>query len=102
MAHDYKRYISPNELLLLSYKLAKQMTESDFKPNWLVALWRGGAPIGIAVQEFLEYKGIKTDHISIRTSCYEHGIQGKTINVHNLHYIIENANVNDRLIIVDD
>ena len=30
----------------------------------------GGAPIGIAVQEFLDVIGIQSDHIAIRTSSY--------------------------------
>jgi hypoxanthine phosphoribosyltransferase len=97
-----KRHITPQELLELSYALGKKVYDDDFKPNWLVALWRGGTPIGIAVQEFLAYKDIQTNHVAIRTSSYEHGVQGRVVKVHNLHYIIENANKDDRLLIVDD
>ena len=39
-------------------------------------MWRGGAPIGITVQEVLEYHGIHADHIPIRTSSYT-GIDSK-------------------------
>ena len=55
------------------------------------------------MQEFLEYKGVETDHIAIRTSSY-FGIdqQSKEIRVHGLHYIIENVNAGDELLIVDD
>jgi len=68
-----------------------------------VGIWRGGAPIGIAVQEYFDHKKVETDHIAIRTSSY-YGInqQSKKITVHGLHYIIENANANDALLIVDD
>ena len=54
------------------------MYESGFRPNYIVGVWRGGAPIGIAVQELLDVLGVKSDHIAIRTSSYESmGKQGK-------------------------
>ncbi len=33
-----------------------------------IRLWRGGSPVGIGVEGCLEYLGVETDHISIRTS----------------------------------
>ena len=72
-------------------------------PDFIVGIWRGGAPIGIAVQEYFEYKNITTDHIAVRTSSY-YGIgqQSRDIKVHGLHYLIENANAEHSLLIVDD
>ena len=98
-----KIFISAQELLEDSFKLAAMIYESGFKPDFIIGVWRGGTPVGITVQEFLEYKGIKSDHIAIRTSSYI-GInkQSKTIRVHGLHYIIENINSDDSLLIVDD
>ena len=59
--------------------------------------------MGIAVQELLNYHGHPSDHIAIRTSSYT-GIeqQNDDIRVHGLHYIIENVNAEDTLLIVDD
>ncbi|MFC6440419.1 phosphoribosyltransferase [Bowmanella sp. JS7-9] len=98
-----KRYISAAELLQDSFRLAKQVFEDGFYPDYIVGIWRGGAPIGIAVQEFFEYKEVDTDHIAVRTSSY-YGIgqQSREIRVHGLHYLIENANADDKLLIVDD
>ena len=98
-----KVFISAQELLEDSFQLASDIYDSGFKPHFIVGIWRGGTPVGIAVQEFLEYKGIETDHIAIRTSSY-YGIdqQSKEIRVHGLHYIIENVNAGDELLIVDD
>lgn len=99
----HKVYITAQELLESSFKLANQILEDGFKPNFIVGIWRGGAPIGIAVQEYFEYKGISTDHIAVRTSSYT-GIkeQSREIKVHGLHYLIEHANEEDSLLIVDD
>ncbi|MCH7881297.1 MAG: hypoxanthine phosphoribosyltransferase [Proteobacteria bacterium] len=98
-----KTYISAQQLLEDSFRLANLVYQDDFRPHFIVGIWRGGAPVGIAVQEYFEYKGIKTDHISVRTSSY-YGInkQAKKIRVHGLHYLIENANASNKLLIVDD
>lgn len=98
-----KKFITAQELLEDSFKLAAKVYEDGFRPQFIVGIWRGGAPIGIAVQEFFDFKKVETDHIAVRTSSY-YGInqQSKEIKVHGLHYIIENANADDGLLIVDD
>lgn len=98
-----KKYITSQELLVDSFKLAHKVYEDGFRPDFIIGIWRGGAPIGIAVQEFFDFKEVETDHIAVRTSSY-YGIgkQSKEIKVHGLHYLIENANAGDSLLIVDD
>ena len=53
-----KLFIQADELLQDSFKLAWQVYESGYRPNYIVGVWRGGAPIGIAVQEFLDVLGV--------------------------------------------
>jgi hypoxanthine phosphoribosyltransferase len=98
-----KIFITAQQLLEDSFRLASLVFEDDFRPQFIIGIWRGGAPVGIAVQEYFDFKGVQTDHISVRTSSY-YGInkQAKKIRVHGLHYLIENANANDKLLIVDD
>lgn len=98
-----KRFITAQELLEDSFRVAAKVFEDGFRPQFIVGIWRGGAPIGIAVQEYFDFKEVETDHIAVRTSSY-YGInqQSKEIKVHGLHYIIENANAGDGLLIVDD
>ncbi len=98
-----KKYISAQELLEDSFRVAHQVYKDGFRPQFIIGIWRGGAPIGIAVQEYFDYKQVETDHIAVRTSSY-YGInqQSKEIKVHGLHYLIENANADDGLLIVDD
>ncbi len=98
-----KVFITAQQLLEDSFRVAAQVYEDGFRPDFIIGIWRGGAPIGIAVQEYYDYKGIETDHIAVRTSSY-YGIgqQSKEIKVHGLHYIIENANADNSLLIVDD
>lgn len=98
-----KTFITAQQLLEDSFRLAAKVYDDGFRPNFIIGIWRGGAPIGIAVQEYYDYKGVETDHIAVRTSSY-YGIgqQSKEIKVHGLHYLIENANAEDSLLIVDD
>jgi len=72
-------------------------------PNYIIAIWRGGTPIGVAVQEMLAYFGVHSDHIAIRTSSYS-GIDGraKEVRIHGMNYLIKNIRHDDRLLIVDD
>ena len=98
-----KLYVNSQSLLEDSFRLGKSIVESGFRPDFLVGVWRGGSPVGIAVQEYLEFRSIKTDHIAIRTSGYskDHKIESK-IRVHNLGYIEENINSKNKLLIIDD
>ena len=84
-----KLFITADSLLRDSMELARLIYRSGLRPTFLVAMWRGGAPIGIVVQEVLEYHGIHTDHIPIRTSSYT-GIdkQSKTVRVHATDYLV--------------
>jgi hypoxanthine phosphoribosyltransferase len=98
-----KMFISAESLLRDSMELGSRVVRSGFRPTFLVAVWRGGAPIGITVQEVLEYHGIHADHIAIRTSSYA-GIDQptKTVRVHALDYLVSRLSADDQLLLVDD
>jgi hypoxanthine phosphoribosyltransferase len=98
-----KLFISADSLLRDSMELARMVVSSGFRPTFLVAMWRGGAPIGIAVQEVLEYHSIIVDHIAIRTSSYT-GIDqaDKTVRVHAIDYLVSRLSAEDELLLVDD
>lgn len=98
-----KQYLGAQQLLEDSFELAVQVLNSGFRPTFMIAVWRGGVPMGIAVQEFLDFYGVHTDHISVRTSSYS-GIdkQAKEVKVFGLNYLVKNVQAHDNLLIVDD
>ena len=98
-----KHFIQADQLLKDSYNLAWKIFQSGFKPNYIIGVWRGGAPIGIAVQEFLDFLGVPSDHIAIRTSYYS-GIDSRRdeVQVYGLNYVIRKLESEDSLLIVDD
>jgi hypoxanthine phosphoribosyltransferase len=103
-----KMFVAADDLLVDSFKLAADIYASGFKPDFLVGLWRGGASVGIAVQEGLDYLGVPTDHIAIRT-CYS-GVDAypkmikssKPIRVQGLRYLLDRITANQSMLIVDD
>jgi uncharacterized protein len=98
-----KLFISADSLLRDSMELALRVVRSGFRPTFLVGIWRGGAPIGIAVQEILEYNGIECDHVSIRTSSYTAiAQQARTVRVHAIDYLVSALNADDQLLLIDD
>lgn len=99
-----KIYLESQDLLNDSFALGAKILESGFRPKMIIALWRGGTPIGIAVQEFLDYYGgCQSDNIAIRTSSY-HGIAERrnTVDIYGMSYLLKNINAEDSVLIVDD
>jgi len=103
-----KKYIGADDLLRDSFRLAAEIHDAGFQPDFLVGLWRGGSAVGIAVQEGLEFFDVKTDHIAIRTSYsgaprYSEMVsKADQIRVHGLQYLLENLCSHHSMLIVDD
>jgi len=97
-----KTVLSAQDLLEDSFRLGVKIMESGFEPTLIIAIWRGGTPVGMAVQEVFAYCGVESDHIAIRTSSY-HGVDERgAVAVHGLNYIIKKIHPEDRVLIVDD
>lgn len=104
-----RRFLTEAELVEDAFRLGVQVFESGFRPNFIVGLWRGGSTVGIYVQECLQTLGVATDHIALRTSYrgmkdYDAMVAAPEakIRVHGTHYLLDNLNYDDRLLIVDD
>ena len=98
-----KTVLSAQQLLEDSFRLGAKILESGFKPTMIIAIWRGGTPVGMAVQELMGYFGVEADHIAIRTSAYSGVDERKaTVKVYGLNYVINKILHSDRVLIVDD
>ncbi|SEO47614.1 phosphoribosyltransferase [Aquisalimonas asiatica] len=104
-----RRFLQEADLIEDAFRLGVQVYESGFRPNFIVGLWRGGSAVGIYVQECLQTLGVETDHIALRTSYqgmhdYDAMVASPDakIRVHGTHYLLDNLNRDDRLLIVDD
>ena len=97
-----KTVLSARDLLEDSFELGVKILESGYEPTLIIAIWRGGTPVGMAVQEVLEYCGVESDHIAIRTSSYVGVDERGEVAVHGLNYIIKKICREDRVLIIDD
>jgi len=97
-----KQYITADQLLEDSLELAFRIINSKFKPDLIVGIWRGGTPVGIAVQEVMEFIGINSDHIAIRASSYSSIEQRNDVKVHGLDYLERHLSADNKLLLVDD
>ena len=104
-----KRFIDEEDLICDSFRLGVRIFDDGFRPTFLVGLWRGGSSVGIYVQECLQYLGVETDHIAVRTSYtgqadYQQMVENPedNIRVHGTQYLLETLNAEDSLLLVDD
>jgi hypoxanthine phosphoribosyltransferase len=103
-----ERFIAADDLLRDSFQLAANIFQDGFEPDFLVGLWRGGSAVGIAVQEGLDFFGVPTDHIALRTSYsgaprYAEMVSAAdSIRVHGMKYLHEKLCAHHSLLIVDD
>ena len=104
-----KQFLTEQDVMEDSFRLGVRIFNSGFRPTFIIGLWRGGSTVGIYVQECLQTLGIKTNHISIRTSYEGLNAYNETVNnperqvrVHGTQYLLENLNTIDNLLIVDD
>ena len=64
-------YIDPTVYLHDIWRLAAKVRQSGWKPDWLIGLWRGGAPVAVAMHEFFTvsgWRGLK--HNSVKCFSY--------------------------------
>ncbi len=104
-----KLFIEEEDLICDSFRLGVQIFNDGFRPTFVVGLWRGGSSVGIYVQECLQYLGVETDHIAVRTSYtgqpdYQQMVENPedNIRVHGTQYLLESLNAEDGLLLVDD
>ena len=65
-----KHYIKPAEFLHDSWRLAALVRKSGWKPDFLVGLWRGGAPVAVAIHEFLTATDWSVQHVPLKCASY--------------------------------
>ncbi|MDD2598296.1 MAG: phosphoribosyltransferase family protein [Kiritimatiellae bacterium] len=98
-----KRYLSAEEYHLDSFRLGRMIIDSGWVPDDMIALWRGGAPVGVIVHEFLHYHGFRPRHRALKCQSYT-GIKAHTPEVffENADEIFNSIIPGSRVLIVDD
>ena len=98
-----KLYIDPREYLRDAWRLARQVLDSGWTPDVLLALWRGGAQPGVAVHEFFKVMGLNVRHMPLKCTSYT-GIAESSGAVRFWHAesLMAALKPDDRVLVVDD
>ena len=103
MALNDKHYLSADEYLRDTWRLAAAVRKSGWKPDILIALWRGGAPVGVALHEFFKVSGWFVQHIPLKCASYT-GIGANPGGVAFTHgdIVFGMLRKGDKVLVVDD
>lgn len=97
-----KEYVKADDLFRASFSLGKAIFDSGYRPEALLAVWRGGTPVGIVIHEFLRYRGLETYHAVIKSESYE-GIGIRTDpRFEHVNSVLSALGRDSRVLIVDD
>lgn len=100
---DAKRYLGADEFLRDIWRLAAAIRAETWRPDRLIALWRGGAPVGAAVHEFLKTTGWPVRHSVVKSASYS-GIgenPGDVVFEH-AEEVFASLSPGERVLVVDD
>ena len=98
-----KHYLSANDFLRDVWRLAASIRKSEWKPDFLIALWRGGTPPGIAIHEFLKVSGWDIQHLPLKCASYTGiGKNEGAVEFTCAEPVFDMLRKGDRVLIVDD
>ena len=97
-----KRFIAANELLFDSFRLGRQVFDSGWRPDVLIALWRGGTPVGVAVHEILDRLGVPTRHMAVKCQSYTGIDRRGPVRIENAATLLATVRPGHRVLVVDD
>lgn len=98
-----KHYLTADEYQTDIWHLAARIRRSDWRPDYLVGLWRGGAPVAISVHEFLKATGWAIQHLPLK--CWSYTGIGE--NASEVKFLFEDSffglfKPGDRVLFLDD
>ena len=100
---ESKLYVSADAYLRDVFRLARRILDSGWTPDDLIALWRGGAPVGMGIHEFLYCHGFRPRHRVLKCQSYT-GIEsrGQEVTFEGAEAVFESVVPSSRVLVVDD
>lgn len=95
-------HVTPEELLLDSFRLGRKVYEAGYRPKYSLSVWRGGTQVGLGVNAFFRNRGVQIYHSTIATESYTAPGSSKEVIVKGLDHLLRVVCREDSLLIVDD
>ena len=103
MGAGAKVYVDAREYLRDSWRLAKLVLDSGWRPDVMLALWRGGAATGVSVHEFFKVKGLSPRHMPVK--CYSYsgiGQHSAEVRFEHADSVFAKLRPGEKVLVVDD
>jgi len=98
-----KHFISANEFQIDCFELAHMIHNSDFIPDVVVGVWRGGSTPAVAIHEYLKYKGHAVSSNVLITQSYTGiGKQSEDVKVDISNTVLQELRIANKILLVDD
>ena len=97
-----KIFLSADQQLRDSFRMARAIYDSGWHPDFLVGLWRGGTPIAIAIHEYFVVKGVRLLHMPVKCSSYTGSKQTHELQIDFPENFMDNIHEGSKVLIVDD
>ena len=100
---EKKVYLNAQDYLRDMWRLARQIRDSGWKPDVLLALWRGGAEVGVAIHEYLKANGISVRHMPIKCSSYTGiGTSNTEVKFEHADSVLQGLTPGTKVLVADD
>ena len=97
-----KIFINSNYYMNLSISLAEKIENSDYKPDMIIGVSRGGCFPAITIHEYLNYKGINCEYNVISAKSYENNVRQNNVFIDISKHTEDCLNRCNRILIIDD
>jgi len=97
-----REFVRADDLVRDSFTLAGMVFDSGYRPDVLLAVWRGGTPVGVAIHEFLLYKGLNTYHAVVKAESYTGIEKRRRPKVEHLDSVLQVVPGGARVLLIDD
>lgn len=97
-----KVFISADGVVKDSFRLAKKIFDTGYRPDAMVVLWRGGTPVGIVLHEYFLFRGVDVFHTVIKAASYK-GIGRRTqVVIEHLDSLTASLSQTASVLVIDD
>ena len=94
--------VDPDVYLVDCFRLARKIWDDGYRPDFLVAVWRGGAQPAIVIQEFFRWRGHNSCHTAVRKQSHKGAAFGGSIDIKGLDHVLDVVETSDELLLVDN
>lgn len=98
-----KTFLSADAYIEDCWRLADIVFTSGWKADVMIALWRGGAPVGVAMHEYFKVAGWDVRHTAIKCTSYTAiGENAGEVSFEYADEVLSSLKKGEKVLIVDD